>query len=50
MTSISVQKEFSASVRGQLWNMPSSREGIPSHARKVIVDGAISGDPSFLQT
>ena len=50
MTSTSTQTVLPARVIGQLRNRPMGWEAWPSHARRVIVEGANSGDPSCFQT
>ena len=50
MTSTSMQTVLPARVIGQLWNKPMGWEVWPSHAWRVIVEGADLGDPSFFQT
>ena len=50
MNSMSMQTVLPARVIGQLRNKPMGLEAWPSHAQRVIVDGASSGDPSCFQT
>ena len=50
MNSMSMQIVLPARVIGQLRNRPMGWEAWPSHARRVMVEGASSGDPSCFQT
>ena len=50
MTSTSTQTVFPARVIGKLRKRPMGWEAWPSHARRVIVEGANSGDPSYFQS
>ena len=50
MTSTSTQIVFPARVIGQLRSREIGWEAWPSHARRVMVEGANSGDPSCFQT
>ena len=50
MTYTSTQTVLPTRVIGKLWNKPMGWEVWPSHAQRVIMEGANSGDLSCFQT
>ena len=50
MNSMSTQIVLPARVIGKLRKRPMGWEAWPSHAQRVMVEGANSGDPSCFQT